>query len=107
MSGDDVALLRQDIQKLDNKINDNCLKVAVIEQRLNTDDGLRTERQGHQDEWMQSLDNKLDVIITRNAEVDGWFKMTKKMAGFLAIIIAAGGAVLGLLKLLASLIIKK
>jgi hypothetical protein len=98
MSGDDIAVLRDDIRNLDDKINDNCKKVAIIETKIAGDDALRRERQAELDKRLGKIEIGVDTIITRNSEVDGWFAGTKKLGLWLATVAGGLAGLLALLK---------
>ena len=104
MSGEEVAGLREDIRKLDDKINDNCQKVAVIEERLDNNDQNRKERQDVLDKRLDKIDGGIETIIGRNSAVDNWFAGTKKAAVFISVLAGAGAAILAVLKFIVKII---
>lgn len=98
MSGDDIAVLREDIRNLDDKINDNCKKVAIIETKIAGDDALRKERQAELDRRLGKIELGVDTIVNRNSQVDGWFDGTKKIALWVAILASGVAGVMALFK---------
>ena len=104
MSGEDIAVIREDIRNIEFKINDNCQKIAVIEERLNNNDKDRKDRQHEFDNRMTKIEGGIDILIARNQEVDGWYKLTKKTAVLIVSIATAGAAIWAFLKFLIGVI---
>ena len=98
MSDDDITVLREDIRNLDDKINTNCQRVAIIETKIAGDEALRKDRQAELDRRLGKIETGVATLISRNAGVDGWFENTKKIALWIGAVAVGCTAIFSFLK---------